>query len=690
VRGRASFALATFMGAFLLFQVQPLLGKYILPWFGGGPGVWTACLMFFQVMLLAGYVYAHFLSRLATPRAQAVAHVLLIGGAIASLPITPGADWKPTSPENPVWRILWLLTVSVGLPYFALSATGPLMQAWFSHVNPMASPYRLYALSNAGSLLALLSYPPIFEQFFSRATQGSLWGWTLGAFGLCTAACARHLLRSPADGRLSSPAAEIPQDHPAPGAGIRFLWLALPACASVLLLAVTNTICQDVAAMPFLWVLPLTLYLASFVLCFEGPRWYSRRAYTCALVLAAALLCFALATGHRGSLVAQVTVYLTALFVCCMVCHGELYRLRPPPRWLTSFYLQIATGGAAGGVFVALVAPLLFTSYAELHWGLWLLSGLLVLIHVQARSSLALGARRIPGWPLAAAGAAALGLALVVVSQQRSSGSIHEVRNFYGALRVTERVVPEELMVVRELYHGSTLHGVQMLPPHDSLRPVGYYEKGSGAELAFSRFPRRGQRRIGVVGLGTGALSVYGNPTDVVRFYEINPEIKHVAQTMFTFLAGSKASVEIVLGDGRIVLESEPPREFDLLVLDAFSSDAIPVHLLTREAFALYLRHLRPDGALLFNVTNRHLDLRPVVEAATAEFQLEALALGAITPAGAWAPSELVWMLASRNTELMRDPLIRSAARDRRSTGRRVLWTDEQSGLLQVMRRRLL
>jgi len=394
------FAFTIFVGAFLLFEVQPSMGKYILPWFGGGPGVWTTCMLFFQVVLLGGYAYAHLSTRWLSPRLQGVTHIILLVAALLLLPIIPAESWKPTTGGVPVLQILLLLTACLGLPYFVLSSTGPLMQQWFSRTRPGASPYRLYALSNTGSLLALVTYPFFFEQHFTRKTQATLWGWGLVAYAVGCAVCAFKLWRSCALTARSNWASEpapvanenaaalssghTPLDQSSDAAGFSLfrllLWLLLPACAAVLLLAVTNKLCQDVASVPFLWVLPLALYLLSFVICFDSPRWYARLPFTLGLIASSAAMCWALFQGTDLSLYKQIMVYAGGLFCCCMVCHGELYRLRPEPRHLTAFYLMIAGGGAIGGVFVAILAPLLFKDYYELNWGLWSCGLLFVLI----------------------------------------------------------------------------------------------------------------------------------------------------------------------------------------------------------------------------------------------------------------------------------------------------------------------
>jgi hypothetical protein len=354
------FALSIFTGAFLLFQVQPLIGKYILPWFGGSPGVWTTCLLFFQTLLLGGYAYAHFSSKLLKPRGQTLLHFGLLMLALAFLPITPSESWKNQISGEPTLHILLLLTATIGLPYFVLSATGPLMQQWFSVTRPGVSPYRLYALSNIGSLLALLSYPVFFEVKFSRHEQATLWSVGLGVFVLLAAWCARQVWRAvPANAAIatdSRAAATSPVDEPAPHWRDRLLWIALPAVASVLLLATTNKLCQEVAVIPFLWVLPLALYLLTFVICFDHARWYHRGTFAALLVIGVASVWLLIDAGSDAPMKLQIAGYSATLFVACMICHGELYQLKPPPRLLTSYFLFISAGGALGGLLVAVIS----------------------------------------------------------------------------------------------------------------------------------------------------------------------------------------------------------------------------------------------------------------------------------------------------------------------------------------------
>ena len=723
------FALTIFTGAFLLFQVQPLIAKFILPWFGGTPAVWTTCMLFFQTFLLAGYAYAHLTVRYLTPRKQALLHIALLLAALAFLPVVPRAHWKPGPADEPIGRILLLLPACLGLPYFVLSATSPLLQAWFSRLNPGVTPYRLYALSNAGSLLALVSYPFVFEPALTRQTQASVWAWSFGVFVLLCGACAWRLWRTGLDSLLST--SHVPEEHPTPNiqrptpndypnhghwkfdvrcwmldvfrrsmadASVsgnappatlnRLLWFLLPLCGSVLLLATTNKLCQDVAVVPFLWVLPLSLYLITFILCFDSPRWYFRKSYNLLLIPMLALLCLALFLAQAMPLPGQIAIYTGGLFVACMVCHGETCRLRPPPRFLTSFYLLIAAGGAAGGILVAVVAPLLFRSYAEMNWGVWLLAALVLLISIREKTVWQIRKRSGRVWPPVLAGVAALGLILSLQVWRAQWNTISISRNFYGVLRVFEFYKDHPSSHAFELKHGDIRHGLQFVNPPMSAQPTAYYHPDSGVGLALRFFPRQTDRRVGLVGLGVGTLAAYGKPGDTFRFYEINPEIKRLAETRFTYLKHSAARVEVVLGDARLSLENEPPQQFDLLVLDAFNGDAIPVHLLTEEAFTIYLRHLKPDGAIAVHISNRHLDLLPVLEGLAARFDLD------LTHFGSAPPPNLLWLeraeyvLLSRNRGFLSSLRILAAASEpARNPAAVPLWTDDHASLFRILRR---
>ena len=758
-----AFALTIFTGAFLLFQVQPLIGKYILPWFGGSPGVWTTCMLFFQLLLLGGYAYAHAISRHLKPRAQAGLHLILLAAALATLPITPDDSWKPVTSGDPTWHILVLLAVSLGLPYLVLAATGPLLQEWFRRTAPGASPYRLYALSNVGSLLALVTYPFYFETNFSRQAQAQFWAWGLVFYAACCSFCAWRVWRQPTPAAARESTGDAAA---APTATQRVLWLCLPACASILLLAVTNKMCQDVAVIPFLWVLPLALYLLTFIISFDSPRWYSRFYYTLALAGAMIAICHALFAGADMEIVQQVVIYSVTLFIGCMVCHGELYHLRPHPQHLTTFYLMIAAGGAAGGLFVALVAPAVFSNFYEMHVSLAVIVLLLLVIAVKGKAALTVVRWRIlsavlglgavygaqrglaagAGWlqreVLGGGGsswewdrlaryswlmwlpAAALGIAAIVVERRRSQplnwhamscslilagfvalvvalsvqvqdsirGAVVSARNFYGVLSVFEyeRDRPDAHHFL--LQHGRITHGFQFASPDRAPTVTSYFGPTTGLGLALRQFPRQQNQRIGLLGLGVGTVTAYGKPGDTIRIYEINPQVTAIAHHPFSYLARSQAKIEIAMGDARLTMENEPPQNYDFLIMDAFSSDAVPVHLLTKEAFGIYQRHLKPDGVILVNISNRYLDLRPVVENAARAFGFLAYSIdsedgGLDDEDGGWWFYAASWMVLSKNQEFMNRDLLRLAASPPAPPREDIpLWTDDYTSMYRILK----
>ena len=676
-----------FIGAFLLFQVQPLLGKYILPWFGGGPGLWTTCLLFFQSMLLAGYAYAHGLTRWLRPKSQLLVHLALLGVALALLPITPPENWKPHGDGTPVLRILCLLIATVGMPYFILSSTGPLMQQWFSRTHPGASPYRLYALSNTGSLLALLSYPFWFETHLTRKAQATAWGWGLATYALSCGWCAWKMWNTSYEREATASHAIIPGTiHSQPSTLNTCLWLLWPACASVLLLATTNKICQDIAAVPFLWVLPLALYLLSFIICFDNPRWYKPIPFGLALLVALGAVCWALFRGTHLSLRTQLVVYLGCLFICSMVCHGEVYRLRPDPRYLTRFYLMIAAGGAGGGMFVALVAPLLFTSYSELHYGLFLCGLLFVLARTREQSLLSLNQWKLLGRAGLWFGLIALAAVLWMQGRKSDPDIVYASRNFYGALTIYEHHKDKPGDHHFLLQHGVITHGLQFADPEQATWPTTYYGEQSGLGLAFSALAP-GPRRIGVVGLGVGTSAAYTRAGDMMRIYEINPEVRRVATSRFTYLTNCPGQVMVVLGDARLSLEREPPQGFDLLALDAFSSDSIPVHLLTREAFALYERHMKTNGIIAVHVSNHYLDLEPVVTGLARLFNYKLAVIDYDDLEEDWWLYSCTWILLTHDERILNTPAIRWAATPPGTNSiPPLLWTDDFVSLFPVLK----
>jgi hypothetical protein len=597
------FALTVFLSAFLLFQIQPMVAKMILPWFGGASSVWSTCLVFFQAELLLGYLYVHWLHETLAPRRQALVHAALLLLSLLALPVAADPSWKETAQANPTLSVLGVLAMAVGLPYLLLSTTGPLMQAWYARAFTGVMPYRLYALSNLASMLALLSYPVLVEPFL--AVQGQSWLWSAG-YALFVAACgatAWWSWRQVPSGQETSMA--LPPDVPRPTWRDCLLWAALAMTASTLLLAMTRHLTQDVAPVPFLWVLPLALYLLSFILCFDAPRYYVRPLFLAALPAAF----FGIDRILDDSLPVpwMIALISAALFVFCMVCHGELVRRKPHPRHLTLFYLMLSLGGALGGLFVGLVAPAAFPAYFELPIGLFLCALLTVIVLWRGL--------RLHWRLLLLLALAGYGWRLGMVSKEFVDGYIVTARNFYSQLRVSERHDGDPGWK-RVMVHGRINHGEQYLAGEARHVPNTYYCEESGVGRAIFALPQERPLKLGMVGLGAGTLAAYGRAGDTLRIYEINDQVLQLANSHFTYLADSPARIETVLGDGRLMLEREPDQGFDLLALDAFSGDAIPAHLLTLEAMQTYLRHLRPDGILAVHITNRYLDLQPVMAAA--------------------------------------------------------------------------
>jgi len=685
------YAATVFLSAFLLFLVQPLLGKFILPWFGGGSGVWTACLLFFQCMLVAGYLYAHLLTSWFTPRQQLIMHVILLGGALLFLPIIPRDGFKPLDSSQPVLRIVVLLAATIGVPYIALSATAPLLQAWFARQLPTRSPWRLYALSNAGSLLALLGYPFIVEPALTRPMQAWLWSGGFVVFAVLCTWCAFGQRASPESPGAHADARRRSEAMSQPALLERLLWVMLPLCASIMLLAATMQLSEEVAPMPFVWVLPLATYLITFIIAFEWPRLYDRRLFV-PLALASPWLILAVLINTHAGIGFQIALYLAALFACCMACHGETYRLRPDALRLTGYYLAIAFGGALGGVFVSIIAPLIFKSNIEIHLSMF---AAIVLIGVclwrDERSPLHRGAG-LHAW---IGGGLLMALSAFLVARAATAltrGATLMARSFYGSLIVRDSNVPETGIPIRRLFHGRICHGAQgVLAEHHAI-PLMYYPPDSGIGIVMrltscGAASEVGGRRIAVVGLGVGAMAALGERGDLIRFYEINPQIEHIARRQFTFLNDTRAATEIVMGDARLSMEREQPQQYDIIVLDAFSGDAVPTHLLTREAFAVYARHLKSGGVIAVNVTNRYLELHPIVRRLGEDAGLRA-ALVQTVSRDLGVNTSAHWVVLTANNAILSQPAIAAAnlsAGDDLSTMR--LWTDDYCSLLQALRR---
>jgi hypothetical protein len=762
------YAITILVSAFLLFQVQPVIAKIILPWFGGSAAVWTTCLLFFQLALLLGYLYSHAVVRYLKPRMQMALHACLLLASAAALPIYPSSRWKPVNPNAPILHILALLALTVGLPYFLLSTSGPLLQAWYARRFQGAIPYRLYALSNAGSMFALLSYPVVIEPNLTSRQQAGAWSIAYCAFALL---CGFAAFRS-GHGPAADPAEEQDAGEK-PGLRLYLMWLLLPACASALLLAVTNHLSQNVAAIPFLWVLPLSVYLFSFILCFESSGWYRRSPYLQLLAVALGSMAYSMFADYTGNVPIKISVplFLMGLFTCCMACHGELARLKPHPRYLTHFYLMIAAGGALGGAFVGLAAPLWFNGFYEMPIALvacgalavavlrtypepaWLgdllpapqfLCGVVTLLvggcaayalrsalvdpaHAVASwirktwqptdgfdqavlmCALALGAalalailrgdpklrwiRRWAGWSAFGVELLALILAGYVGYEMREAATGYRMmaRNFYGCLKVRDSGLPSELGATRTLTNGTINHGEQFLNPARRDSPTTYYGPDTGVGIAIRDRQSAGRAiRVGVIGLGAGTLAAYGRLGDYYRFYEINPLVLRMSvppegkDPQFTFLADCKARHDVAMGDARLSLEREAPENFDVLAVDAFSSDSIPVHLLTKEAMQLFFRHLSRDGILAVHISNRYLDLEPVVGS-------ESRALGKAARTVDTDDDEsrdvfsATWVLVTSPGPGFGD-LVVNASKPIEMARRTRLWTDDYSNLFQILK----
>jgi hypothetical protein len=710
--------LLSLLSAFLLFQIQPMISKLILPWFGGSPGVWTTAMLFFQLLLLGGYAYAHGLTRLAK-KTQLYIHGGLLVIALLWWPFQAAAALKPAGTEDPSGRILLLLGAAVGLHYFLLSTTSPLVQHWFSRAEPGRSPWRLYALSNVGSLAALLTYPFLIEPNVDLQVQMKFWTYGFLAFGLLAGYCLWRDQRTTAESSAS--VAETPvQDAPAPSLGRRALWLLLPAFASILLLATTNHVCTDVAVIPFLWVVPLSLYLLTFIICFDSDRWYVPWFWA---LLAGAAAVWASALMHvewddvtrwldkKGvafefspTYVHELVYYFGLMFLGCLVAHGELARLRPAPKYLTSFYLHMSAGGALGGLLINLVAPRIFTWYAE--WPIALMVVLLMAALVLWRYAAKLsqpwlkwsagaalaclflwGLHGIGWWEFKQGFTFGTGSAVSTLPrwEDKSDAVEERVRNFYGTLSI-EKTGEDSGYETVALVHGSIRHGSQMMDPEYRERPLNYYGEEAGIGQALAFLADKPNARVGVVGMGTGTVGCYAKAGHVYRFYEINPEIPRLALKHFTYLADMErrgAKAEVLLGDARLVMEREEPQKLDVIILDAFSGDSIPVHLLTKEAMLIYQRHLNPDGVLIVHMTNRYVNLAPVANNAaellgqkTLRVTTDEDELYDITDAMLLTNNEKFLSIAKPRPpeDIQPDPVI-------------PLWTDGRSDLFSIIKR---
>jgi hypothetical protein len=667
-----------FLSAFLLFLVQPLIAKLLLPRFGGSAAVWATCLVFFQVALLAGYAAADHLVRQGT-KALALLHMALLMASLALLPIGAGAPGDAPSAGEPSLQVLALLAAGVGLPFVLLATTSPLLQSWMA--GSARNPYRLFAVSNLASLAALASYPWLVEPWLAIDAQARWWSAGYAGYVLLLGTMAALRLRQRAvAGEGAAPHAQAADDD-APRAGALVAWIALAAIASFQLVAVTNHLTQNVPSMPMMWVLPLVIYLITFVLCFDNDRWYRPAGYASALIVSIAAMAWALLDrGVAHDLATQSLVFGLALFACCMFCHGELATSRPAALHLSRFYLCVAIGGAVGGALVALAAPLLLPANFEVEIGLVLIAGALLWRH----------RRRGALWATAAA--LALLVAVIAAGQRARTATENVVamhRNFYGVVRVREYgSAAQPTAHRRTLAHGGILHGEQHLAPDRRRRPTSYYTETSGIGRLIGALHGRGTpaQQIGVVGLGAGTLATYGRTGDTITFFEIDPAIVDTARRHFTFLDDSAARIHIVVGDGRLQLQRDPPGRYHVLAIDAFSGDSIPVHLLTREAVALYASRLRDDGVVALHVSNRYLNLKPVVRRIAEDLGLHTHYLNDPERADEPLHASSDWILLSKSRTVLDLPALRDHAAELPPADARHLWTDAFSNVVRVIR----
>lgn len=699
------FAATIFLSAFLLFLVQPMIAKQILPWFGGAAGVWTTCLVFFQSALLAGYAYPDLIARKLAPIKQAWLHTALLLGSCAVLPVIAGEFWKPAGETDPIFGILALLAGVIGLPYVMLSTTSPMVQTWFARAHPGVNPYRLFALSNFASMLALLSYPFLIEPAIGVTQQAWIWSGLYGVFVLLAIACAfRSAAAVTADtgttGGTHTGTDASTSDAPSPSASTQFMWCVLSAAGSILLLGISNHVTQNISSIPLLWVGPLALYLLTFILCFDGQGWYKRQWFMIATGIWLTAMGAALVIPEfKFELKWQIGLFFSGLFVVCMFCHGELTLLKPAPRHLTRFYLMIALGGALGAILGGIIAPLTLSAYYEFELGLTL-AALLLFLRIRATGNgpsspvcpdSAVAAGTVPSGTTAAHGkriatvlAALLvagGIGITINHMLNThADAVFTGRNFYTVLRVKEYGLAGEENQYRVLVHGVINHGEQFLAPQYRRAATRYYGSGSGIGRALTAKYDVPQAKAGILGLGAGAVTVYARRQDHWRMYEINPMVLDIARRDFTYLADSPAKIDIVMGDGRLAIEREPAQAYDLLAMDAFSSDSVPAHLITSEAFTAYERHLKPDAILAIHVSNRFLDLAPMIRELAQQHGFH----GVIVYETGDTVSD--WILLSKSKAALEHPKIKDVGVALPSKPGVKAWTDDFHNIVQVLR----
>lgn len=675
---RTLYGCVIFCSAFLLFLVEPLAAKQILPVLGGSSAVWITCLVFFQFMLLMGYLYAHWITRRNFKKAQRNIHLTMLVAALVLLVMQSHLQQSlRNASAHPVATIFSMLIVGIGLPFFLLASTSPLLQVWLSWQEQNSVPYRLFALSNAGSLLALIAYPTLIEPHISLQLQWMLWTAGFGCFAALSAILAQ---KTYALLQISAPVLSGTNHTETVPATPRqqWLWFLLPMAAAMQLSAVTEHLTQNIAAIPLLWVLPLASYLLTFILAFDAPSLYRRWLIVRLLAVMLASLGYMLTkTDMTIAIGISILFFLVEIFVACYFCHAEVCTLRPQrASEVTKFYLLIAAGGVVGAFFIGIGCPFLFSANYD------------TAIAFATTAILALVITWNDGWAqrlLWSTGTILLCALLVMLHTVYAKESLIEMRSFYGPLRVKQTHIPPQALTVRTLLNGAVEHGVQWFAPEFHKTPTTYYAEDSGVGMALQLCCIGRPRNVGIIGLGAGTLAAYGQPGDNFRFYEINPQVKTVAQHLFTYLRDSPAQISFADGDARISLTQESSQHFDVLVVDAFSGDAIPLHLLTREAMALYQKHLSQGGILAFHISNQYLNLAPEVALLASSTGMQARLINS-PPNDARGEYAATWVLVSSNSDFFQLPSISLAARTIPSQPGLRLWTDNYSSLLPIMR----
>ncbi|MFT4808136.1 MAG: hypothetical protein ACI9LX_001462 [Paraglaciecola sp.] len=688
------YFISVFISAFLIFQIQPIISKIILPWFGGGASVWTTCMLFFQFFLLIGYLYAYILTKILKVRHQIVVHLVVLLCSLFLLPYNISDIQNTLSGGAPTWAVLKVLFMGLGFPYLILSANTPLLQHWFTRETNAANPYRLYAISNIGSFLALVSYPVLIEPFMTLDWQVKLWSSIYYIFVLLVACIFFIVVKQNNNNSHFIPEHII---NPKVSFFRLILWFMLSALGVVLLVSTTNALTQNVPPVPFLWLAPLAIYLLTYVVTFSNFGIYVRYLWLPLFMLLSFVALLIYFIGGQFDIITQLLIYLLILLCGCMICHGELNSLKPKQGNTTLFYLVLSGGGVFGSFLVSFVAKSVFDEFLEFPLAIFsvlvlatasLLWNKQVLL-AEAKPNLAVivNHRHLS---ILAAGSAVVSLVWLLafnkLNNQYQQYDIAKARNFYGILTVKD--IAEGNVHERRLIDGTTSHGSQSLPLSKSTVPLSYYRPGTGAQLVLEQLSSDNKLQVGIIGLGVGALAAYGRSGDHYTFYELNPLVSDFAYKYFSYLDSSQAEVEVKLGDARVSLQHEldlgQNNGFDLLIIDAFSGDLIPTHLMTHEAFLLYQQHIKTQGVMALHISNRHLSLLPVIIQHSITLDMQVMLFE--TP-GNGNEHDAQWVVLTNNSRITQSPnLIYKQSVISKEQYKKVLWTDDYSSLLPILK----